>query len=226
MAYKPKILTASEGGTGASNTATSGKMLIGNGTNFVTSTPAFPNASATSGKVIKSDGTDWTASTETFATPSTSGNVMTSNGTNWTSAAPSGGGGYSINATGGTTGLSPVDSTTYYMVCPVGFTTTHPMAATRIYIPATGTITKVYGVLDVSTTLGSTENSTIYIRLNDTTDTAISTTLNLSATPVTFTNTSMSVSVTAGDYIEIKWITPAWVTNPTNVHITITVLIT
>src|SRR6185295_18778494 len=55
------------------------------------STPTFPNASATSGKVIKSDGTNWVASTETYAAPGTSGNVLTSDGTNWTSAAPSGG---------------------------------------------------------------------------------------------------------------------------------------
>src|SRR5512135_501760 len=114
MAYKPTILTSAEGGTGASNTATSGKILIGNGTNFVTSTPTypntsgtagkvlvsdgtnnvystptFPNASATTRKIIVSDGTDWVASTETYAVPGTSGNVMTSDGTNWTSAAAS-----------------------------------------------------------------------------------------------------------------------------------------
>lgn len=57
----------------------------------VWSTPTFPNASATSGKMIKSDGTNWVASTETYAAPGTSGNVMTSDGTNWTSSAPAGG---------------------------------------------------------------------------------------------------------------------------------------
>jgi len=70
--------------------ATSGKIIVSDGTNYIASTPTFPNASATSGKVIKSDGTNWLASTETYAAPSTSGNVMTSDGTNWTSAAPAG----------------------------------------------------------------------------------------------------------------------------------------
>jgi hypothetical protein len=71
--------------------AASGKILVGNGTNLVLSTPTFPNASATTGKVIKSDGTNWVASTETVAAPGTSGNVLTSDGTNWTSAvAPTG----------------------------------------------------------------------------------------------------------------------------------------
>ncbi len=72
--------------------ATANKVLLSDGTNYVLSTPTFPNASATSGKVIKSDGTNWVASTETYAAPGTSGNVLTSDGTNWTSAAPSGGG--------------------------------------------------------------------------------------------------------------------------------------
>lgn len=45
--------------------ATSRKMLVGNGTNFV-------------------------PSTETWAVPGTSGNILTSDGTNWTSAAPAG----------------------------------------------------------------------------------------------------------------------------------------
>lgn len=40
-----------------------GKILVGDGTNFIASTPTFPNASATSGKYIRSDGTNWIAST-------------------------------------------------------------------------------------------------------------------------------------------------------------------
>jgi hypothetical protein len=68
--------------------ATANKVLLSDGTNYVLSTPTFPNASATTRKVIVSDGTNWVASTETYAVPGTSGNILTSNGTNWTSAAP------------------------------------------------------------------------------------------------------------------------------------------
>jgi hypothetical protein len=46
-----------------SSGATANKVLLSDGTNYVLSTPTFPNASATSGKVIKSDGTNWIAST-------------------------------------------------------------------------------------------------------------------------------------------------------------------
>lgn len=79
--------------------ATANKVLLSNGTNYVLSTPTFPNASATSGKIVISDGTNWIASTPTFpAAAGTTGNVLTSNGTNWTSAAPTGGGGVTNSA--------------------------------------------------------------------------------------------------------------------------------
>lgn len=101
-----------------STAGTSGKVLVSDGTNIVSSTPTFPNASATSGKFIRSDGTNWIASTPTLptsagtagkilrsdgtnyvettatfpATAGSSGNVLTSDGTNWSSAAPAAGG--------------------------------------------------------------------------------------------------------------------------------------
>jgi hypothetical protein len=71
--------------------ATANKVLLSDGTNYVLSTPTFPNASATSGKIIISDGTNWIASTPTYpAAAGSSGNVLTSNGTNWVSSAATG----------------------------------------------------------------------------------------------------------------------------------------
>ena len=66
-------------------------------------------------------------------------------------------------------------------------------------------------------TAGTTETSTASIRLNNTTDTTISSAVNLSSNPYAVSNTSLNVAVVAGDYIEIKWVTPTWVTNPTGV---------
>lgn len=62
---------------------TSGKVLISDGTNYVSSTPTFPNASATSGKRIKSDGTNWVATTTTMPDAGTSGKVLIGDGTNY-----------------------------------------------------------------------------------------------------------------------------------------------
>ncbi|MES2875442.1 MAG: hypothetical protein V4708_17090 [Bacteroidota bacterium] len=86
----------STAGAGAilAGTATANKVLMSGSTAAPTwSTPTFPNASATTGKIIISDGTNWIASTPTYpAAAGTSGNVLTSDGTNWTSAAAAGGG--------------------------------------------------------------------------------------------------------------------------------------
>jgi len=63
MTYKPKFLTPAEGGLGASTTATSGKVLRGDGTNWIASTPTFPTTAGTTGTVLRSDGTNIVNST-------------------------------------------------------------------------------------------------------------------------------------------------------------------
>jgi hypothetical protein len=68
-----------------SGTATANKVLMsGASTTPSWSTPTFPNASATSGKFIRSDGTNWIASTPTLPTTGgTSDTLLRSDGTNW-----------------------------------------------------------------------------------------------------------------------------------------------
>lgn len=63
--------------------ATANKVLLSDGTNYILSTPTFPNASATSGKWISSDGTNWIASTPTLSSTATSGAYLRGDGTNW-----------------------------------------------------------------------------------------------------------------------------------------------
>ena len=66
--------------------AVANKVLLSDGTNYVLSTPAFPNASATAGKIIISDGTNWIASTPTFPNTATgTGTILRADGTNWLS---------------------------------------------------------------------------------------------------------------------------------------------
>lgn len=90
LTNSPTITTPSfTNGLKIGGSATSGTILIGNGTNYVPSTNTFPNASATAGKIIKSDGTNWVASTETYPAPGSNGNIMQSDGTNWTSVVAS-----------------------------------------------------------------------------------------------------------------------------------------
>jgi hypothetical protein len=64
--------------------AAAGKIPIGNGTNYVPSTPVFPTTVGTSGQIIQSNGsTGYALSTPTWPTAAgTSGVIVQSNGTN------------------------------------------------------------------------------------------------------------------------------------------------
>ena len=196
MAYKPKVLTVSEGGTGAVS-QTAYTVLCG--------------------------GTTSTGSIQSIASVGTSGQTLTSNGGGAlpTFQTP---GGYSFFTTG--TSGNPSDSTTYWFA--IGFLSTGTnsgsgYASVRFIVPFAGTITAAYGVMTCTT--GTSENSTIKLTLNNSTDINITTTLQLNASPATFSNTGLSQAVSAGDYIEVKWVTPAWVTNPSNCRFSCTVYI-
>lgn len=62
--------------------ATANKVLLSNGTNYVLSTPTFPNASATAGKFIRSDGINWAASTATIPDTYTTGDLIQATASN------------------------------------------------------------------------------------------------------------------------------------------------
>lgn len=58
-------------------TATANKLLVSGASGAPSwSTPTFPNASATSGKIIISDGTNWIASTNVFPNTISSGSIL------------------------------------------------------------------------------------------------------------------------------------------------------
>lgn len=194
MAYKPKTLIVPEGGTG------------------IVTTTAYS---------VQTAGTTSTGNWQNVASLGTSTHVLTSNGTSSIpsfQAITSGAGNYYTMNSGNMP--TPGDSNTYYWTI-----TTQPTLtianATKLVIGKTGTINKVYGTFGVSGTLATTENVTLSLYVNETTDNNVITTGQMSATDNPFSNTSAGVSVTAGDYIYIKMTTPAWSTNPTNVSMTI-----
>jgi hypothetical protein len=117
--------------------------------------------------------------------------------------------GYMIDLQGLTS--SPVDAQTiFFGNIPRAPTTT--AANSQIFIRKAGTI-KVAEIYCFSGTAGSNEAWSISIRLNNATDTLIQTVSSASAVR-TFTNSSLSIAVAAGDYIEIKSVNPTWGTNP------------
>jgi hypothetical protein len=82
----------------------------------------------------------------------------------------------------------------------------------KVHIRKAGTI-KMANIYCYSGTAGTGEAWSLYIRKNNTTDYLIQT-LSLATSERIFTNSSLSIAVIAGDYIEIKGIQPTWATNP------------
>ncbi len=120
------------------------------------------------------------------------------------------------------------DSTTYYIpVDPGNINVSLSVGPySKIWMPRTGTITGLSGALTVGGALSSSENSTLIIRKNDTSNTTVTSTLQSSAVTNTFSVTGLSVPVVAGDYISILWVTAAWATNPTNVIFNFSIALT
>lgn len=116
--------------------------------------------------------------------------------------------------------FDPADATTYYF--GLAYNTTFSTTATtinKVFVPRSGKIKKVYANFNQSGVLGTAETSTVYIRLNNTTDTVISSAVKNDSTPVSVIEDGLDINVSAGDYFSIKWVTPTWATNPTTFRI-------
>lgn len=121
---------------------------------------------------------------------------------------------------------SPADATTYYWGAPSRSTTSSSSQTAPIPIPVTGTLRTVYVRVVNLGTAGSNETSTLSFRLNDTTDTTITSSLATNVSNVGYSATGLTTAVTAGDYFELKWVSPTWGTNPTNVFLVATLYFT
>lgn len=117
---------------------------------------------------------------------------------------------------------APTDSTTYYMGFPYNVSLTTYDISSRVYMPRACTIKAVILAVYKGAGSASNENVSAYLRLNATTDTAISTTWQWTTAFGwdVVSNTGLSISVGAGEFFNIKIVTPAWATNPTNLYFT------
>lgn len=129
--------------------------------------------------------------------------------------------GYTLMAAGAS--FSPADATTYFFGGLPSVVPTTSAAIERLYIPKAGKIKAAYIFFNQST--GSNETSSMSIRLNNTTDFLISNAVTNDSSGTAFNSTSLNsgngIDVVAGDYVEIKWVTPTWGTNPTGVRPTV-----
>ena len=86
-----------------------------------------------------------------------------------------------------------------------------------IYVKRACRITEVRLATNTLGTLGTAETATASVRVNDTTDTTISSVVQHDTVFERFDNTALNIALAAGDFFEIKIVYPTFVTNPTTV---------
>jgi hypothetical protein len=117
---------------------------------------------------------------------------------------------------------SPADATTYIFGSYLNTTLQTTGAARRLYVTRTGLITGVFTTVVNSGTAGTGETSTIYLRKNNTTDTTVDSSVVTAGAGLVYASAvGVSIAVTDGDYVEMKWVSPTWATNPTGVYMTV-----
>lgn len=119
--------------------------------------------------------------------------------------------------------FTPTDNATYYFgnlpnagASGAGTPEREVEGTQKIYVPRTGTIKAAFitaHITPYNSIWGTSEAWPLYIRTDNTTDTLIASVADNTAIR-TWSNTSMSIPVTAGGYFEIKTICPEWATNP------------
>ena len=123
--------------------------------------------------------------------------------------------GYALNIRT-TTSFNPADSTLYFIGQETQpFTTSSVLP---LFIPKTGTIKNI--LISSRCANGTNENSTFILFLNDISNATLTSTYKFD-TLNSFVNYSSAISVNAGDYLYVRWQTPAWVTNPTQIRFNI-----
>jgi len=120
--------------------------------------------------------------------------------------------------------VSPSDSSSYLIGNPSYLTTTGYFV--QIYIPRSGIIRHVYVRWFHTTQDCTAEDTSFYIRKNNTTDSGAIYTGTMENAAGVQSVSNLNFAVSEGDYIHLKMVTPAWVTNPTGTYITSTIEIT
>jgi hypothetical protein len=106
---------------------------------------------------------------------------------------------------------SPADNVTTYM----GFLPKAPVTAaatSKMTVPRDGVVERVE-IYDYSGTAGTAETYGYYLMKNNAEERWINN-LNIASSERVFSNSTIRMSVAAGDYLEIKRKHPAWATNP------------
>ncbi|MBI4460385.1 MAG: hypothetical protein HY648_10055 [Acidobacteria bacterium] len=188
------------GGTGQT-AATDDTIAIYNGTG--TDLQSIPDCTDTGGKHL-----NYTASTNALSCG--------------TSGGAGGGLGYTLSF--GHLSYTPADTVSYYFG-DYNFVPTTTANFNRVYVPKAGTVKVAEVNIKVTGILATTEQATIALRLNNTSDTTITSVAQFDTAFQHYSNTGLSIAVVEGDYFEIKVTTPEWPQNPTATGINVVIYI-
>lgn len=119
--------------------------------------------------------------------------------------------------------FNPADGLTYFLGSSQSMAAAPSTTAARrrVYVSSARTITEI-DFQAFTTVAASGESVQVYLRLNNTTDTTLSTTMTWNAGANSYNLlrvTGLSIALAADDYWEIKIVCPTWVTNPTGVTV-------
>jgi len=120
--------------------------------------------------------------------------------------------------------FTPVNAQTIYIGNYPALGGSTAAGSRRIYIPKTGVLVGVAINILTNGTVGTGESWAMSIRKGDGTLATVASVATINAHR-TFLNTSMSLSVTAGDYVEVQLVNPTWATPPTNISVCGNILI-
>lgn len=121
-------------------------------------------------------------------------------------------------ACGDSTGFNPVASHTYYWGTLFGVDPGETDGPPPFFVPRACTLVAVYASMNPVGTHTDAANCSLYVRKNTSTDiVTVSTTIQLTTQPVNVNQTGLSVALSAGDQLYMKFVAGAWTTAPTAV---------
>ena len=120
--------------------------------------------------------------------------------------------------------VAPADGQTYYFgTFPTAALSTAAQVRKQ-YILKAGTMTAAR--LSWICSAGSAENVALYVRVNNTTDVTLSTTLQLNSAAGNAAYAGLNQALAVGDYFEAKIVCPTWATtNPTALYLYLELLV-
>lgn len=120
---------------------------------------------------------------------------------------------------------SPIDTYTYYFGLPANAGVSNNASIRQFTPPKSGTITRAEINISTDGTLGTNETSSLYLRLNNTTDYLLSNTISHNSQVYKLSKTGLNIPIVNTDNLVLKFLTPTWTTNPTSVYFSVTLLV-